>query len=47
MDCGSLAYLITQSIRFSESMIAYICKQILKALVFLHEQNYIHRGIIQ
>ena len=44
MDCGSLTDLITASICFSEPIIAYISQQILKALEFLHEKNYIHRG---
>lgn len=45
MDKGSLSSLIEKHIQFDEGVIAYICKNVLKALSFIHSKKHIHRGI--
>ena len=44
MDCGSLTEIISSS-RMSEPQIAFLCKEILTALSYLHSTDRIHRDI--
>jgi serine/threonine protein kinase len=44
MDGGTVANLLDAS-KISEPQIAAICREILKAVVMLHDNNKVHRGI--
>lgn len=45
MNYGSLTYLIHTNVKIPESVIAYVCKEVLLALRALHKNNEIHRDI--
>ena len=45
MDAGCLTEILGQDIDFPESHIAYVCKNVLSALSYLHNNNRLHRDI--
>jgi len=45
MKKGSLTRFVGKSINWPEECIAYVCKNVLEALTFLHQNNRIHRDI--
>lgn len=45
MDSGSLEYQIKSGVKFTEPQIAYIFKQVVQGLMFLHECGTVHRDI--
>ncbi|KAK8810480.1 hypothetical protein WA158_007055 [Blastocystis sp. Blastoise] len=45
MNCGSLTNLIATDVAFPEGAIAYVCQQVLLALLAMHKNNEIHRDI--
>ena len=45
MDAGCLTEILCPDIDFPESHIAYVCKNILHALDYLHRNNKLHRDI--
>ena len=45
MNYGSLTYLIHTNVKIPESVIAYVCKEVLLALRALQKNNEIHRGM--
>ena len=46
MDKGSLADLLDTQVAFPEEAIAYVTKEVLTALLYMHTRHEIHRGII-
>eukprot|EP01121_Diplochlamys_sp_Union-15-3_P010688 TRINITY_DN3021_c0_g1_i1.p1 TRINITY_DN3021_c0_g1~~TRINITY_DN3021_c0_g1_i1.p1 ORF type:complete len:615 (-),score=98.53 TRINITY_DN3021_c0_g1_i1:73-1917(-) len=45
MDRGSLADILLEGIIMNEKQIAYVCKEVLKALDYMHSRDRIHRDI--
>ncbi|CAM9983082.1 unnamed protein product [Ascophyllum nodosum] len=45
MEGGSLTETLGTTVDFTESYIAYVCREILKALAFMHHQFRLHRDI--
>lgn len=45
MDAGCLTEILGQDIDFKEKYIAYVCRNILEALAYLHRNNKLHRDI--
>ena len=45
MDAGCLTEILGPDIDFPETHIAYVCKNILQALSYLHRNNKLHRDI--
>lgn len=45
MEGGSLTDTLGTSVEFSEMYIAYVCREILLALAFMHHQFRLHRDI--
>lgn len=45
MEGGSLTDTLGTSVDFKETYIAYVCREILLALAFMHEQFALHRDI--
>lgn len=45
MDAGCLTEILGQDIDFKEKYIAYVCRNILEALSYLHRNNKLHRDI--
>lgn len=45
MDAGCLTEILGPEINFPETHIAYVCKNILNALSYLHHNNRLHRDI--
>ena len=46
MDAGSLADLLDTQVAFPEEAIAYVTKEVLTELLYMHKKNQIHRGSI-
>ena len=46
MGNGSLARIVSPDVEFPESHIAYVCRSVLDALAYLHNNQQIHRGRI-
>ena len=44
MGNGSLARIVSPDVEFPESHIAYVCRSVLDALAYLHNNQQIHRG---
>ena len=44
MDKGSLADLLDTQVAFPEEAIAYVTKEVLTALLYMHTRHEIHRG---
>ena len=44
MDKGSLADLLDTQVAFPEEAIAYVTKEVLTALLYMHRNHEIHRG---
>ena len=45
MDGGSLTEMLGKHIRWGEPQIAYVCREMVKGLAFLHRQHRLHRDI--
>lgn len=45
MEGGSLTDVLGTTVDFKETHIAYACREILKALAFMHHQYRLHRDI--
>ena len=45
MDGGSLTEVLGKHIRWGEPQIAYVCREMIKGLAFLHRQHRLHRDI--
>lgn len=45
MEGGSLTDVLGVAVNFKETHIAYVCREILKALAFMHNQHRLHRDI--
>lgn len=45
MDAGCLTEILGPDIDFPETHIAYVCKNVLTALSYLHHNNKLHRDI--
>ena len=45
MDGGSLTEILGKNIRWGEPQIAYVCREMIKGLAFLHRQHRLHRDI--
>ncbi|KAK8813094.1 hypothetical protein WA158_002686 [Blastocystis sp. Blastoise] len=45
MDAGSLGALIDTDVFFTEEAIAYVCREVLKGLLYMHKRYQIHRDI--
>lgn len=45
MDLGCLTEILGPEISFPESHIAYVCRNVLSALAYLHRTNKLHRDI--
>ena len=45
MDAGCLTEILGPDIDFPESHIAYVCRNVLNALAYLHRNNKLHRDI--
>lgn len=45
MDAGTLTDLLLPTIEWDEKYIAYVCKNMLQALVYLHSHHRLHRDI--
>ena len=44
LDRGSLADLLDTQVAFPEEAIAYVTKEVLQALLYMHQRHEIHRG---
>ena len=44
LDRGSLADLLDTQVAFPEEAIAYVTKEVLQALFYMHQRHEIHRG---
>lgn len=44
MGNGSLARIVSPDVEFPETHIAYVCRSVLDALAYLHNNQQIHRG---
>ena len=45
MDAGSLTEVLGPTVFFPEAHIAYVCREVLQALQYLHHNNRLHRDI--
>lgn len=45
MDAGSLADLLDTQVAFPEEAIAYVAHEVLTALLYMHRNHQIHRGV--
>lgn len=45
MEGGSLTDVLGTKVDFKETHIAYVCREILSALAFMHRQYRLHRDI--